>query len=320
MIDNACPWCTNEESKKSFQSTSIAGRSYTFHICSACKSVFLYPLPDADELREAYQTDYYGESKERKFIRPIESLRKAIAGRRAKKLARLLPQNARILDIGCGNGSFLNHISECGSFELYGTELPGPAALRASANKNIRVITNKLSTEDIGEGFDLITLFHVFEHLEEPLRQLQNISEMMKAGSFLAISMPEANSLQFSLFGKYWFHLDPPRHLCLISRKAFIEKAKSFGLTSVEVKLFSFEQNPYGFIQSFLNIFNPERDLLYEIIKGNMRIRSFKTAFIVSANLLAAMLLFPAALIIEVIDLLSKRTASYYIVFRKQNQ
>jgi hypothetical protein len=81
--------------------------------------------------------------------------------------------------------------------------------------------------------------------------------------------MPNIASVQARLFGRYWLHLDPPRHLHFAAPREFRNRATDCGLTVREERYWSLEQNPFGFIQSALNTFLPARDLLYERLKGN---------------------------------------------------
>lgn len=238
-----------------------------------------------------------------------------MAKTRARRFAGLLKNGDAALDFGCGNGNFLNTLSGFGSYELYGCELPGPAAERAVQHPGLTIITEDTVARLKSKSFAFISLFHVLEHLEKPAEMLRFFDSIVKPGGYLTISMPEPQGLQARIFGKHWLHLDPPRHLCLISRKQLTEKLKSAGYEVVSLSLFSLEQNPFGFIQSLLNRFNPRRDELFEWMKGNRKLN-----FRIAIQILSAGLLLPFALLFELADLISRRTASYTVVFRKSEE
>jgi SAM-dependent methyltransferase len=314
-----CPWCGSLTTDYSLKCRATSGENFYYYKCSECKSLFIYPLPDSQTIQQAYKNDYYGSDKEKKFILPVEKFRKLISARRAANLAAMLPEQASVLDIGCGNGNFLKQMQMYGNFQLHGTELPGPAAERAKKHRNISVFTGEIDENIRKVGFDLITLFHVFEHLDKPLEILREISIMLKSGGYLVVSMPEPESTQVKLFGRHWFHIDPPRHLCLINRKNFINKAETFGLKKVKTNLFSLEQNPYGFIQSTLNCISTQRDMLYEKLKGNKASDSSKSnSFVIFTHFVLAAFLLPLSLISEVFDLLLMRNATFSLILQKK--
>jgi len=157
-----------------------------------------------------------------------------------------------------------------GSFDLHGVELPGPAADRTSRYPFIQLKTGALKHTDFpAASLDAVTLFHVFEHLGNPREILDMAVHFVRPGGVLMLSFPNINSLQARTFRANWFHLDPPRHLCFLPPAAFRNQAESRGLRILSERYFSPEQNPFGFQQSLLNLFQARRDALFEDMKGN---------------------------------------------------
>jgi len=103
-------------------------------------------------------------------------------------------------------------------------------------------------------SFDLITLWQVLEHLPEPMKTLETLTQLLKEGGILAISTPNIESLQAEMGKNQWFHLDPPRHLYLYSPQTLEQIMGSFGFALQEIHHFSLEQNPYGWLQTMLNL------------------------------------------------------------------
>jgi SAM-dependent methyltransferase len=227
------------------------------------------PRPTAEQLATAYDASYYGRG-ETKFggvaARFIRQCRRAKAARLAKRL----PSNGVVLDVGCGDGSFLSELGALGIFELHGIELDGPAARRAQRNPRIHLHSGDLLEAGYSrEQFDLVSCFHVFEHLAEPQKALAVLYEIVKPGGSVVLSFPNGSSMQAGLFKGEWLHLDPPRHLFLLDPQSAEREFRRAGFSVVGRRFFSIEQNPFGFIQSVLNLLITERDVLYERLKGN---------------------------------------------------
>jgi SAM-dependent methyltransferase len=190
--------------------------------------------------------------------------------RKAKYIASHIPENSRVLDFGCGNGMFLQHLSMLGKYHLYGHEIEGIAAQRAAAVKELTLKVGVLQENDYPEEFfDAITMYHVWEHLEKPKQVLTILSNSLKKDGLMVLSFPNIKSLQARLFKGRWYHLDPPRHLSFYGVNDIIRIMKEQGFVLMSKRWFSFEQNPYGWVQSILNCFFRKREILYERLKGN---------------------------------------------------
>ena len=264
-----CLFCGSESSKVLFTFNDPGGREYRLRGCQNCQARFIDPTPTQDELARTYDAAYYGKGTG-KFSGPVEAILDRFRRGRAVRLAKLLPSRARVLDIGCGNGGFLRALHALGSFELHGVELPGPAAERTSRYPFIRLKTGTLDQSDFpAASLDAVTLFHVFEHLNNPRDVLDMALNFLRPGGFLMLSFPNIVSLQARMFRASWFHLDPPRHLCFLPPAVFRKQAEARGLRILGERYFSPEQNPFGFQQSLLNLFQTRRDALFEDMKGN---------------------------------------------------
>lgn len=264
-----CGYCSSSKALDSYSCSDTRGSIWRWTRCAACGAISLTPRPTPAQLAAAYDASYYGAS-DSKFEGPVERFIERCRRGRARRLARGLSTGARVLDIGCGNGGFLAALDSCGSFSLYGTELAGGSAQRAARHPNIQLKVGVLDAGDFqNESLDLVTLFHVFEHLTDPRSTLDLIHRALKPGGRLVMSFPNIGSVQARLFRGRWLHLDPPRHLFLFPSRAFARAMDNAGFTIERRRFFSVEQNPFGFIQSSLNLLLGPRDVLYERLKGN---------------------------------------------------
>ena len=108
----------------------------------------------------------------------------------------------------------------------------------------------------------------MFEHLRQPAETLGKIHEILRPGGVLFLSMPNHESWQGQTFGKSWFHLDPPRHLHGFGVKSLTRLLHDRGFDLAWTTTWSFEQNPYGIMQSILNAMGFPRDRAYSTLKG----------------------------------------------------
>lgn len=128
-------------------------------------------------------------------------------------------RGARVLDIGCGNGSFLWQMHSLG-WEVCGVEPDSQSAERArAAGLDVRV--GLLQQQSLPEAsFDAITMFHVIEHLHDPVGTVRSCFKLLKPGGHITLVTPGYGSQGCRRFGPYWLGLDPPRHLVLFTENA----------------------------------------------------------------------------------------------------
>jgi 2-polyprenyl-3-methyl-5-hydroxy-6-metoxy-1,4-benzoquinol methylase len=136
----------------------------------------------------------------------------------------------QLLDIGCGNGSFLAGMRERG-WEVQGLEPDSEAADLARKRHGLKVITGTLEETSLSvSSVDAITLNHVIEHVPDPVGLLSECRRILKPGGKLVVATPNVESLAHRMSGVRWQHLDPPRHLCLFSSRALTACVEKAGL------------------------------------------------------------------------------------------
>jgi len=234
--------------------------------CRGCSLVSTHPWPSDEQLAIAYRSEYYGQRNAR-FWPPLEKLVRRLRQRRAAELSHL-SKPGHVLDIGCGRGWTLAALRDEG-WQVRGVELHEHAARHAVDELNIDV--------DIGgfeparyeaESFDAIILWHVLEHVRDPLQTLDGIVRLLRPGGVLAVAVPNRASWQARVTRNAWFHLDLPRHLWHFSADQLGDLLHQRGLSIVDQSFTSPEQNPFGWAQSLLNQLGLKHNLLYDLIRS----------------------------------------------------
>ena len=120
-----------------------------------------------------------------------------------------------------------------------------------------------------GVPFDVITLFHVLEHLPTPKVLLENlIRDNLKDGGLLVLEVPNLNSLQAIIAGKNWLHLDIPRHLNHFTKRRLVSMLNNLNNVNVnilKIEYFSSVLGLQGMINSIFNLFGYRKSLISEL-------------------------------------------------------
>lgn len=317
----SCPFCSSEQTNFKWDTLDLQGNYWKLYKCDNCKFYFLNPFPTDSQLNKAYEISYYGEG-DKKFSFPlVEKVLDFFRHKRAKSIKKLLKGNiqASILDIGCGNGRFLNYLYKLQFTNLFGVELPGNSAQRATTYKHLKIFIDKIEHINFErETMDVITMFHVLEHIKNPIEIIKKIYSWLKPQGFFVVSFPNIVSLQAQKFKGNWLHLDPPRHLNFIAPEDFIQHMQQIGFELISERYFSVEQNPFGYVQSKLNKHASKRDILYESFKGNKKYLHHISQRTLWLHRLYFVLTMPYYILVDFVESWQKKSATVTFVFKKK--
>jgi SAM-dependent methyltransferase len=291
-----CPFCHAPTTADVWSNDPI-GECRLVH-CGACDITFTSPPLGETELEPFYAASYFGPVN-RRFWPPLEWIVHRFRRRRAKRLHALAGRPGRALDIGCGRGVTLFHLRELG-WEVAGIERSPTAAEHARDELDLDVDTAGFDPKRYAsEQYDLVILWHVLEHLTEPLEALAGIARMIPPGGILAVSVPNLDSWQAGLSHYGWFHLDLPRHRVHFTAAGLKRRLEALGFHVVRESHASLEQNVFGWLQSVLNRLGFEPNLLYDLLRSP-RARRIKQPWrthplqSLASVLIGSMLLLPA--------------------------
>ena len=187
-------------------------------------------------------------------------------------VARLGPSGLA-LEIGSGTGWMLRALRERG-WRVVGSERSAEAAAASRAAAGVPMFAGDLEAVRPAPVLDLIIMFHVLEHLADPLAALRAAAARLRPGGTLVLGLPNNASWQARVAGSYWMHLDVPRHLCHFSPDT-IERALSLtGFRMIRITFRSFEHDPLGWIQSGLDALGFEQGFVLKRLVGMHERRS----------------------------------------------
>jgi SAM-dependent methyltransferase len=294
-IHEPCPACGGDGwREEALRPVAADRRRWSYDRCRGCGLLVLRPLPDMAQIAGFYDRSYYGDGST-KLPGWVQSPRRAAIRWRAKGLGRLLPRPAAALDIGCGDGTFLAALAEHG-MEITGNEIEGPALERASHVPGILLLAGPITDHDLPPAhFSLISLWHVLEHLPDPLATLRHCRRALREDGLLLVEVPNAASWQARLFGDRWLHLDPPRHLYQFTPRAMTSLFHRAGFRVRQRRFLSIDQGSFGVVQSVLNSCLSPRDLLLDLLRSRGRCPGPPGAKAISLALAPALAPFAAA-------------------------
>jgi SAM-dependent methyltransferase len=248
---------------------------FTVVRCETCGLMRTDPRPNLETIGKFYPEEYgpYRDTR----VAPDDAsvsripLWKRLARRILSPDTRQVPsvRPGRMLEVGCASGSFLFQMARAG-WDVSGIEFSESAAT-AARSAGYRVHVGPLdSAPDADRLYDLIVGWMVLEHLPNPIHALRRLSAWSKPGAWLAMSVPDAGSLEFRVFGDAWYALDLPRHLFHFTRRTI---GRTLGLGGWKVRRILWHSNPNNLLHSLRYVcldrrWTPTADLLREVIEG----------------------------------------------------
>ena len=211
-----CPWCESEKTQIHLwvKDLFLTNEAFEIHECLKCGLLFTEPRPKTEEIGKYYQSEEYYSHQENKkgFVPRIYEAVKSVNLKKKYKMATKGLKPGKMLEIGCGAGDFL-HTMEKHGWTCTGIE-PSESAKEIATKK---VKATLLNPQEIGqlenESFDLITMWHVLEHVDNLKEEIQQLQRLLKKGGRLVLALPNFKSADAQYYKEYWAAYDVPRHL-----------------------------------------------------------------------------------------------------------
>ena len=232
-MNNKCPWCGSDKAQINLWLKDEFLTKEDFHICEclSCGLLYTMPRPNKDKIGEYYKSEEYYSHQENKkgFIPKVYEAVKKVNLKHKYKLATNGITKGKLLDIGCGVGDFL-HAAEEHGWDCTGVEPSEDAT--AIARKRIKA--NIMASEDLEQipdaTFDLITMWHVLEHVDDLKWQVEQLQRLIKPKGRIVIAVPNHKSYDAQFYKELWAAYDVPRHLSHFDKITITKIFKSKGL------------------------------------------------------------------------------------------
>lgn len=238
-----CPICRGKQFDLFLKCRDYTVSNEIFEIvsCHACDFKFTNPRPDSGSIGKYYESQEYV-SHSNTTAGFINKLYHIIKGRAIKNKIRLVedlePQNKKILDIGCGTGSFLGAIKNVG-WNVTGIEPNSKARKTAIDDFGIRVLEGLNQIPQ--EKFSVITMWHVLEHVHGLQAQVKKINALLEPKGLAIIAVPNYISWDAIHYQSGWAAYDVPRHLYHFSPKAIKSLFSENGFEHIQSKPMKFD-------------------------------------------------------------------------------
>jgi SAM-dependent methyltransferase len=196
--------------------TTAGGTGLWFGVvqCQECGLCFTNPRPSLESIGQFYPEEYGPHrTPARRISRSTHPKRKHKSHSRREHQILSWRGQGRLLDFGCGGGSFLARMHER-SWQVTGLDVSPAAVQRIRDELGLDALLGTLPHPQLEPGsFDVITMWHSLEHVHSPLNVLREAYRLLAQGGRLYVAVPNIDSLPFRWFGSAWYGLDLPRHL-----------------------------------------------------------------------------------------------------------
>jgi SAM-dependent methyltransferase len=227
------------------------------------------------------------------------------------RLAMLPPPPARLLDAGAGRGRFVAAARRAG-FDAHGIE-PSPRGVAAAREAyGVELHAATLADARLDGAFDVVTLWHVLEHLDDPGAALEKVKTLLPPGGTVLVGVPNLDSVQARIADDRWFHLDLDRHRVHFTARGLDALLRRHGFTPVRTTHVLLEHNPLGLWLSLLPTRTPAYP--FHALRGTARF-SLRDAAIA----LAALPLLPLAAAVEWAAGLARRGGTVAVVATRRD-
>ena len=235
----------------------VTGERFQLLHCRRCGFAMTDPVP--------LSLDRYYPPRYRRFNPFAVFVLRRLYLRRVDGWLARLPRRGVALELGAGTGWMLRALREHG-WTAIGSERTVPAAATARDAARVPIFVGDLDAIRDAPLLDLVVMFHVLEHLADPLAALRDVGRRLRPGGTLILGIPNIASWQSRFAGASWMHLDVPRHLCHFSPDSIERALVDSGFHVARRDFRSFEHDPFGWVQSTLDRLGFEQGMLVKLL------------------------------------------------------
>lgn len=244
MIETTnCPVCNSTESKVHLESKNfrINMKPFTVKECTSCSMRYTSPLPAENEIGEYYASENYisHTGTKKGLINTLFHMVRFITIRSKFRLISKVGKGKKLLDVGAGNGVFLNFVNQKG-WDVNGVELDDTSRAHIEETLGKKIATT-VNDNDEKEVYDVITMWHVLEHVYQLKKDIKTIKGKLKKDGTLLIAVPNCGSHDEKRYQDYWSAYDLPIHLYHFRPQNIKDLFAQFDMEVVDMKPMKFD-------------------------------------------------------------------------------
>jgi len=239
-------------------------------------------------------------------------LLRAFDRQRLSLVSSICPAPATLVDAGAGRGRFVAHARAAG-YDASGIEPTARGVDMAASRYGVSLVRAGIEEAPVAPGtVDVVTLWHVLEHVEHPAATLATLRSWLRPGGVLLVGVPNLASWQARIGGTRWWHLDLPRHRTHFTAPGLRVLLRRTGFDVAREQHLLLEHNPFGLWQSAVSRVTPTPSWLYYALK---RVAPLRAADALPT--VAALPLLPVAGAVEALAGAFRRGGTVAVVARR---
>lgn len=257
MSNPTCPACHGETGvfvKTRDYNQRLSEKEFVYFQCRDCGLIFLDNVPD--NLGDFYPGTYHY------FPEDDEELAACAERERYKiELVKAYCPSGRLVEVGPSWGAF-SWLAKQAGYDVTAIEMNPECCSYLRDRIGVRVMEGHdeiAALASIEQRVDVITLWHVIEHLGKPWEFIRAAVDRLNEGGVLVLAAPNPEAFQFKLLRSRWVHIDAPRHVTQLTPGYLRHLAESMGMECVLLTTRdkgSLGWNTFGWEYSFMNIFH----------------------------------------------------------------
>lgn len=235
----SCPLCQADEAENYLRAPDrfalAEGEAYTLQRCRRCGMIYLNPRPfEADSGRYYQHAEYLpfaSVASPRSLMEKLYAALRRVNLQWKKRLITRFRDRGTMLDAGCGTGELLAFMRARG-WQVRGLERDAAAAEWGRTHLQLPIQTGSIDAiADTPETYDVITMWHVLEHVYDPAAALRTLARLLKKEGVLIVAVPNIAGVDAKFYQQHWIALDVPRHVNHFSLSSLARCAAQQGFT-----------------------------------------------------------------------------------------
>lgn len=222
---------------------SVSGQTFLLFCNEEFDMLETFPRPEGNALASYYKSEDYishTDSKRNLFEKVYHLVREFSLKQKLRLINKYSSHSKILLDIGCGTGDFLATAQNAG-WEINGVEPDSRARAIANQKTNNKIKDVDALNEFENGSFDVITLWHVLEHLPNLHEQIETLDKLLKPDGTLVIAVPNFKSHDARHYKDFWAAYDVPRHLWHFSQTSISKLFSKRNIQVIDTKPMKFD-------------------------------------------------------------------------------